>query len=228
LISVKESLDKVFEVIRVITGSVTEFNIPGASSFVENFRFFVLPLFFICHFCWPLHFWLFEWGFEHHKLINDNTDRPPIWHQSIWLLFYDRLRVLTALAMAALQDEKAALAAQLAGQTGGITAKRWGRIGDTPIIGAGTWADGVCAVSATGSGEYFIRAGVCHQIAARIALAGEAPAQAATTALAEVAKMGGSGGVIVDKAASKVDRMRPPEVCLDENYQVHCVREQYK
>ncbi|MGJ3647803.1 isoaspartyl peptidase/L-asparaginase family protein [Sphingomonas sp. GlSt437] len=81
--------------------------------------------------------------------------------------------------------------------TGGITAKRWGRIGDTPIIGAGTWADGVCAVSATGSGEYFIRAGVCHQIAARIALAGEAPAQAATTALAEVAKMGGSGGVIV-------------------------------
>ncbi|MGL4313662.1 MAG: isoaspartyl peptidase/L-asparaginase family protein [Sphingomonas sp.] len=81
--------------------------------------------------------------------------------------------------------------------TGGITAKRWGRIGDTPLIGAGTWADSVCAVSATGSGEYFIRAGVSHQIAARIALAGEAPEQAATTALAEIARMGGSGGVIV-------------------------------
>jgi len=81
--------------------------------------------------------------------------------------------------------------------TGGVTAKRWGRIGDTPIIGAGTWADRVCAVSATGSGEYFIRAGVGHQIAARIALAGEPPEQASAKALAEVEKMGGRGGVIV-------------------------------
>lgn len=81
--------------------------------------------------------------------------------------------------------------------TGGVTGKRWGRIGDSPIIGAGTWADGVCAVSATGAGEFFIRAGVGHQIAARIALAGEAPDQAAATALAEVKRMGGRGGVIV-------------------------------
>ncbi len=81
--------------------------------------------------------------------------------------------------------------------TGGITGKRWGRIGDTPIIGAGTWADRVCAASATGSGEYFIRAGVTHQIAARVALAAETIATAAETALAEVAAMGGTGGVIV-------------------------------
>jgi beta-aspartyl-peptidase (threonine type) len=81
--------------------------------------------------------------------------------------------------------------------TGGITGKRWGRIGDTPIIGAGTWADGACAVSATGSGEFFIRAGVGHQIAARIALAHEQPDRAAAAALAEVQELGGRGGVIV-------------------------------
>src|SRR3546814_14486429 len=52
--------------------------------------------------------------------------------------------------------------------TGGLTGKRWDRIGDSPIIGAGTYADDrACAVSATGSGEYFIRAGVAHEICAR-------------------------------------------------------------
>jgi len=55
--------------------------------------------------------------------------------------------------------------------TGGMTGKRWGRIGDSPIIGAGTYADDrSCAVSATGSGEYFIRVGVAHEICARIRL----------------------------------------------------------
>jgi beta-aspartyl-peptidase (threonine type) len=53
--------------------------------------------------------------------------------------------------------------------TGGMTGKRWGRIGDSPIIGAGTYADDrSCAISATGSGEYFIRLGVAHEICARI------------------------------------------------------------
>ena len=53
--------------------------------------------------------------------------------------------------------------------TGGMTGKRWGRIGDSPIIGAGTYADNrSCAISATGSGEYFIRLGVAHEICARI------------------------------------------------------------
>ncbi|ATW02549.1 isoaspartyl peptidase/L-asparaginase [Sphingorhabdus sp. YGSMI21] len=53
--------------------------------------------------------------------------------------------------------------------TGGMTGKRWGRIGDSPIIGAGTYADDrSCAISATGSGEYFIRLGVAHEICTRI------------------------------------------------------------
>ena len=53
--------------------------------------------------------------------------------------------------------------------TGGITGKRWGRIGDAPVIGAGTYADDrACAVSATGAGEYFIRVGVAHEICARV------------------------------------------------------------
>ena len=53
--------------------------------------------------------------------------------------------------------------------TGGMTGKRWGRVGDSPIIGAGTYADDrSCAISATGSGEYFIRLGVAHEICARI------------------------------------------------------------
>ena len=82
--------------------------------------------------------------------------------------------------------------------TGGVTGKRWGRIGDSPLIGAGTYADDrACAMSATGSGEFFIRVGVGHEIAARIRFAGESIGQAADTVLAETKAMGGTGGVIV-------------------------------
>lgn len=81
--------------------------------------------------------------------------------------------------------------------TGGRTNKRWGRVGDVPVIGAGTWADARCAVSATGWGEYFIRVGVAHAICARVALKGESVAVAAETVLADVASLGGDGGVIV-------------------------------
>ncbi|PZO77473.1 MAG: isoaspartyl peptidase/L-asparaginase [Sphingomonas hengshuiensis] len=82
--------------------------------------------------------------------------------------------------------------------TGGVTAKRWGRIGDSPLIGAGTYADDrACAMSATGSGEFFIRVGVGHEIAARIRLAGETLQVAADTVLAETRALGGTGGVIV-------------------------------
>jgi len=82
--------------------------------------------------------------------------------------------------------------------TGGITGKRWGRIGDTPIIGAGTWADDrSCAVSATGTGEYFIRTVVAHEIASRIRLTGDSVAVAAEAAIAEMEALGGTGGVIV-------------------------------
>ncbi len=82
--------------------------------------------------------------------------------------------------------------------TGGMTGKRWGRIGDSPVIGAGTYADDrSCAVSATGSGEYFIRAGVAQSICDRVLLAGESAKTAAQTVMVEVAAMGGDGGVIV-------------------------------
>ena len=82
--------------------------------------------------------------------------------------------------------------------TGGLTGKRWGRIGDSPIIGAGTYADDrACAVSATGAGEYFIRVGVAHEICARMRLDGESPQAAADAVMAEVEALGGTGGVIV-------------------------------
>ena len=82
--------------------------------------------------------------------------------------------------------------------TGGVTGKRWGRIGDSPLIGAGTYADDrACAVSATGSGEYFIRLGVAHEICARVRLAREPLQAAADAVMAEVKALGGSGGVIL-------------------------------
>jgi beta-aspartyl-peptidase (threonine type) len=81
--------------------------------------------------------------------------------------------------------------------TGGITGKRWGRIGDSPIIGAGTYADDRAgAVSATGSGEYFIREAAAHEICARIRLLGQAAKAAADAVMAEVGELGGSGGFI--------------------------------
>ncbi|MBX9881390.1 MAG: isoaspartyl peptidase/L-asparaginase [Sphingomonas sp.] len=82
--------------------------------------------------------------------------------------------------------------------TGGVMGKRWGRIGDTPLIGAGTFADDrACAVSATGSGEYFIRANVAAEIAARVRLTGAGIGAAADAVLAEVRALGGTGGVII-------------------------------
>ena len=81
--------------------------------------------------------------------------------------------------------------------TGGLTAKRWGRIGDSPLIGAGTFADDrSAAISATGSGEYFIRAVAAHQVADRIRLAGASLQQAVDDTLADIKEMGGTGGLI--------------------------------
>ena len=81
--------------------------------------------------------------------------------------------------------------------TGGMTNKRYGRIGDSPIIGAGTYANAKCAVSATGWGEYYIRANAAHDICARVEYKGEPIAQAAKEVVMEVVpKLGGDGGVI--------------------------------
>src|SRR3546814_18151400 len=83
--------------------------------------------------------------------------------------------------------------------TGGVTGKRWGRVGDSPIVGAGTWADDrACAVSCTGAGEFFLRVGVAHEIAAHLRPAGESVQAAAETGMAEATDResvgGGKGG----------------------------------
>jgi len=95
------------------------------------------------------------------------------------------------------RDRNGNLAA--ATSTGGMTNKRWGRIGDSPIIGAGTYADNAtCAVSATGSGEYFMRAVVAHEICARVRLSGVTAAAAAKDVIhGTLREIGGDGGVIV-------------------------------
>jgi beta-aspartyl-peptidase (threonine type) len=81
--------------------------------------------------------------------------------------------------------------------TGGLTAKRWGRIGDSPLIGAGTYADDrAAAVSATGLGETFIRSAAAHELCARIRIGGEGLQQALDAVLAEVVALGGNGGMI--------------------------------
>ncbi|THD35558.1 MAG: isoaspartyl peptidase/L-asparaginase [Sphingomonas sp.] len=86
--------------------------------------------------------------------------------------------------------------------TGGVTGKRWGRIGDSPLIGAGTYADDRgAAVSCTGAGEFFIRESVAFQINARVRFLGESLKLAADTVMAEVKSLGGTGGVIVTDAA---------------------------
>ena len=81
--------------------------------------------------------------------------------------------------------------------TGGLTAKRWGRIGDSPLIGAGTYADDrAAALSATGLGEAFIRAVAAHELAARVRLTGAGLQEALDAVLADIAALGGSGGLI--------------------------------
>lgn len=89
--------------------------------------------------------------------------------------------------------------------TGGMTNKRWGRVGDSPIIGAGTYADNrSCAVSATGHGEYFIRATVARDICARMQYGGASLAQAAEQVIhVQLVEMGGDGGIIaIDRAGN--------------------------
>lgn len=82
--------------------------------------------------------------------------------------------------------------------TGGISYKRWGRIGDSPIIGAGTYADNhTCAISATGDGEYFIRGAMAHDISAMMRYTGLSVREAASAVIhGKLSEMGGSGGVI--------------------------------
>jgi beta-aspartyl-peptidase (threonine type) len=90
--------------------------------------------------------------------------------------------------------------------TGGMTGKRFQRVGDSPIIGAGTYADDrSCAVSATGHGEVFIRAAVAHDICARVRFGGRTLSEAVREVIfAELPALGGEGGVIAIDAHGEI------------------------
>ncbi|HWU51431.1 MAG TPA: isoaspartyl peptidase/L-asparaginase, partial [Tahibacter sp.] len=92
-------------------------------------------------------------------------------------------------------DAKGHLAAGTS--TGGMTNKRWGRVGDSPIIGAGTYANASCAVSGTGWGEFYIRAVAAHDICARVEYKGQSVREAAEAVIdKEIPAAGGDGGAI--------------------------------
>lgn len=89
--------------------------------------------------------------------------------------------------------------------TGGMTNKRYGRVGDSPVIGAGTWADEGCAVSGTGWGEYYLRTAAAHEICARVRLAGASAGQAGREVInGMIPALGGDGGAIVLTAKGEV------------------------
>lgn len=100
-------------------------------------------------------------------------------------------------------DQAGHLAA--ATSTGGLVGKRWGRVGDSPIIGAGTYAeDRICAVSATGSGEFFIRASAARQLRDRLAWHRESVQSAASNTIKDIGGLGGDGGLIAMDARGRV------------------------
>jgi beta-aspartyl-peptidase (threonine type) len=112
-------------------------------------------------------------------------------HATMIITDQDRHGTVGAVAL----DQNGNLAA--ATSTGGTTNKRPGRVGDSPIIGGGTYANNAtCAVSGTGEGEYFIRATVAHDISALMEYRGMKLQDAAQIVLDKVAKLGGTGGLI--------------------------------
>jgi len=125
------------------------------------------------------------------------------WQQLLSARKLERLQPRAALAPksyfgtvgAVALDQQGGLAA--ATSTGGMTNKRFGRVGDAPLIGAGTYANRRCAVSATGHGEFFIRSVVAFDICARVAYRGDSIQEAAESVILEDLKLiGGGGGVI--------------------------------
>ena len=100
-------------------------------------------------------------------------------------------------------DSRGGLAAGTS--TGGMTDKRYGRVGDSPIIGAGTWADDHCAFSGTGWGEYYIRSAAAHEVCARMRYLNEGPVEAGQAVInGDVPALGGDGGAIVMGADGRI------------------------
>jgi L-asparaginase / beta-aspartyl-peptidase len=101
------------------------------------------------------------------------------------------------------RDQHGHLAA--ATSTGGMTNKRYSRIGDTPLVGAGTWADARCAISCTGNGEYFIRAVAAYDVACLMEYKGLSLEEAARIVVQDkLAPVGGEGGLIAIDADGNV------------------------
>jgi beta-aspartyl-peptidase (threonine type) len=100
------------------------------------------------------------------------------------------------------RDAEGRLAA--ATSTGGVSGQRLGRVGDSPLIGAGTWADDGVAVSCTGHGESIIRSALAHEVHALLRHRGLSLEEACTTGLESVARFGGDGGVIAVTAHGEV------------------------
>lgn len=158
----------------------------GAESFARNMDLPFMPeSYFFTDFRWQQ----LQFALEEGKVILDHSENSE-----------KKFGTVGAVA----RDQQGHLAA--ATSTGGMTNKRFGRVGDTPLIGCGTWADDrTCAVSCTGSGEYFIRTAVAHDIAARMQFAGASLAQACEqTVMQELAAIGGDGGVIAVNAQGEV------------------------
>src|SRR6266513_277648 len=125
------------------------------------------------------------------KIKAAEKDRTGGAGKAVFITDQDRHGTVGAVAL----DKNGNLAA--ATSTGGTTNKRPGRVGDTPVIGAGTYANNAtCAVSATGDGEYFIRATVGHDVSALMEYCGMSLKEAAQSVLDKVARLGGTGGLI--------------------------------
>jgi len=132
--------------------------------------------------------------------------RVTLDHDSAYLLSdtgldpYDKTGTVGAVA----RDARGHLAA--ATSTGGMTNKHPGRAGDTPVIGAGTWADDIsCAISATGHGEFFMRSALAYDVHARMVYGQQDLATACASALRRVAELGGTGGLIAIDHAGNID-----------------------
>lgn len=133
----------------------------------------------------------------------ETVDDPAAWFTHAWRGAGKTAAELATGTVGCLAlDASGALAAGTS--TGGAFGKLPGRVGDSPIAGAGVWADERVAVSCTGTGEMFIRAAVAAQIAHRLRFAAEPLGQAADAALADVAALGGEGGLIALSATGEL------------------------
>ncbi len=166
---------------------------PGAEEFAASVQLDIVdPSYFRTERRWKQLMKILEEDPEATVLSEDKSDKAAVeLHQTVWP---DDKKFGTVGAVAL--DKQGNLAAGTS--TGGMTNKKYGRIGDSPVIGAGTYADNeACAISATGHGEYFIRASVAHDICARVLYQKISLQQAADAVILDkLVKMKGDGGVV--------------------------------